>query len=469
MKPFLMFPAEFIHTLEIHFGEERTHRLLSALSAEPSLSVRANLAKISTEGLAEHFYDYYDGIVPWCPEGLYLKSRPSFTLDPLFHAGYYYVQEASSMYTGVVLKRAISQLSEGSPFDRFGVSPSSGRPEGSISTEGPGLRLLDLSAAPGGKSTHILSIINPNDLLVSNEVIRSRASILAENIAKWGYPNVVVSNNDPADFIALYDFFDIVLVDAPCSGEGMFRKDPDALKEWSVDNVRLSASRQRRIISDIWQALRSGGYFIYSTCTFNTLENDENVAWIASELGAELIEQRQFLPGEERGEGFFIALLRKNGDYYPSVSSKISDNKKNQIPACASFVSAVEGQFTFASKGDLWRLFPAALAADIKSLESSLKVIRSGVDVALQKGRDMVPEADLALSTVLDKKAFHTVGLSLEDALNFLSRDNLVFGPEVPLGYLLVCFEGAPLGFVKNLGRRSNNLHPVSRRIRMKS
>ena len=458
-----MFPAEFIHTLEIHFGEERTHRLLSALSAEPSLSVRANLAKISTEGLAEYFYDYYDGIVPWCPEGLYLKSRPSFTLDPLFHAGYYYVQEASSMYTGVLLKRAISQLSEGSPFDRFGVSPSSA----SSSTEGPGLRLLDLSAAPGGKSTHILSIIDPNDLLVSNEVIRSRASILAENIAKWGYPNVVVSNNDPADFIALDDFFDIVLVDAPCSGEGMFRKDPDALKEWSVDNVRLCASRQRRIVSDIWQALRSGGYFIYSTCTFNTLENDENVAWIASELGAELIEQRQFLPGEERGEGFFIALLRKNGDYYPSVKNLAI--KKSQIPACASFVSAVEGQFTFSLKGDLWRLFPMALAADIKTLESSLKVIRSGVAVALQKGRDMVPEADLALSTVLDKKAFHIVELSLENALKFLSKENIIFGTEVPPGYLLVCFEGAPLGFVKNLGRRSNNLHPLSRRIRMKS
>lgn len=465
MKPFLMFPAEFIHTLEIHFGEERTHRLLSALSAEPSLSVRANLAKISTEGLAEYFYDYYDGIVPWCPEGLYLKSRPSFTLDPLFHAGYYYVQEASSMYTGVLLKRAISQLSEGSPFDRFGVSPSSDRPEGSISTEGPGLRLLDLSAAPGGKSTHILSIIDPNDLLVSNEVIRSRASILAENIARWGYPNVVVSNNDPADFIALDDFFDIVLVDAPCSGEGMFRKDPDALKEWSVDNVRLCASRQRRIVSDIWQALRSGGYFIYSTCTFNTLENDENVAWIASELGAELIEQRQFLPGEERGEGFFIALLRKNGDYYPSVKNLAI--KKSQIPACASYILQDLGQFTFSLKGDLWKVIPSQLVTDIKALESSLKVIRSGVAVAVQKGRDIIPEADLALSMVLDKKAFHTVELSIEDALKFLSKENLVFGTEVPLGYLLVCFEGAPLGFVKNLGRRSNNLHPISRRIRM--
>lgn len=302
-----MFPVDFIHSLETHFGEERARRLISALSGEPSLSVRANPAKISAEKLAEHFSDDVDGVVPWCPEGLYLKKRPSFTLDPLFHAGYYYVQEASSMYAGVLLERAMRQLLAGRP----------------------GLRILDLCAAPGGKSTHILSIIGPNDILLSNEVIRSRASILAENVAKWGYPNVVVSNNDPADFSSLDAFFDIVVVDAPCSGEGMFRKDSDAVSEWSLDNVRLCASRQRRIVSDIWPALREGGFFIYSTCTFNTLENDENVAWIVSELGAELIEQRRFLPGEERGEGFFIALLRKNGDYSPSVGT--SENKKNQI------------------------------------------------------------------------------------------------------------------------------------------
>ena len=444
-----MYPAEFVNNLKTHFGEERSSRLLSALDGEPSLSVRANPAKITPEELAEHFSDIFDGYVPWCSEGLYLKSRPSFTLDPLFHAGYYYVQEASSMYTGVFLKMAIAQLS--------GANCS-------LSNRS-GLRILDLCAAPGGKSTHILSIIGSNDLLLSNEVIRSRASILAENIAKWGYPNAVVSNNDPADFSSLDVFFDIVVVDAPCSGEGMFRKDRDAISEWSLDNVRLCASRQRRILSNIWSALSDGGFLIYSTCTFNTLENDENVAWIASELGAELIEKRQFLPGEERGEGFFIALLRKNGDYSPFL--KTSENKKCQIPACAQYISYVNCKFTFSQKGDLWRVFPTALAADIRILESSLRVIRSGVAVAVQKGRDTVPEADLAISTVLDEKAFPTVELSLEDALKFLSKDNIVFGSEVPPGYLLVSFKGAHLGFVKNLGRRSNNLHPLSRRIRI--
>jgi 16S rRNA C967 or C1407 C5-methylase (RsmB/RsmF family)/NOL1/NOP2/fmu family ribosome biogenesis protein len=444
-----MYPAEFVNNLKTHFGEERSSRLLSALDGEPSLSVRANPAKITPEELAEHFSDIFDGYVPWCSEGLYLKSRPSFTLDPLFHAGYYYVQEASSMYTGVFLKMAIAQLS--------GANCS-------LSNRS-GLRILDLCAAPGGKSTHILSIIGSNDLLLSNEVIRSRSSILAENIAKWGYPNAVVSNNDPADFSSLDVFFDIVVVDAPCSGEGMFRKDRDAISEWSLDNVRLCASRQRRILSSIWSALSDGGFLIYSTCTFNTLENDENVAWIASELGAELIEKRQFLPGEERGEGFFIALLRKNGDYSPFL--RTSENKKCQIPACAQYISYVNCKFTFSQKGDLWRVFPTALAADIRILESSLRVTRSGVAVAVQKGRDTVPEADLAISTVLDEKAFPTVELSLEDALKFLSKDNIVFGSEVPPGYLLVSFKGAHLGFVKNLGRRSNNLHPLSRRIRI--
>jgi 16S rRNA (cytosine1407-C5)-methyltransferase len=439
-----MYPVKFVNSLKTHFGEERACRLLSALNSEPSLSVRTNPVKITAEELANHFSVNFDGVVPWCAEGLYLKSRPSFTLDPLFHAGYYYVQEASSMYTGVLLERAMTQLLAGRS----------------------GLRILDLCAAPGGKSTHILSIIGSNDLLLSNEVIRSRASILADNVAKWGYPNAVVSNNDPADFAALDDFFDVVVVDAPCSGEGMFRKDPDAVNEWSVDNVHLCASRQRRIVSDIWPALRSGGFMIYSTCTFNTLENDENVAWMVSELSAELIEQRRFLPGEERGEGFFIALLRKNGDHSPSV--KMSRNQKSQIPSCTSYISQVDGQFAFSLKGDLWRVFPMALAADIRLLESSLRVIRSGVAVAVQKGRDMVPEADLALSPVLNKEAFPMVELSIEDALKYLAKENIVFGSGVPSGYLLVSYKGAPLGFVKNLGHRSNNLYPLSRRIRMK-
>ncbi len=445
-----MYPAEFVNSLKIDFGEERANRLLSALDGEPSLSVRANPAKISIEKLAEHFSDNFDGNVPWCREGFYLKRRPSFTLDPLFHAGYYYVQEASSMYTGLMLERAIAQLSA--------------QPASAVQS---GLRILDLCAAPGGKSTHILSKIGPNDFLLSNEVIRIRASILAENIVKWGYPNVVISNNDPADFSSLKDFFGIVVVDAPCSGEGMFRKDPDAIGKWSPNNVRICASRQKRIVSDIWPILKEGGFLIYSTCTFNTLENDENVAWIASELGAEVIEQRQFIPGEERGEGFFIALLRKNGDYFPSGSSKKPENKNNQNPACASYISQDSGTFLFSQKGDLWKVTPSALAADFKTLDSSLKVIRSGVAVAIQKGRDMVPEADLALSPLLNKKAFPSVELTLEDALKFLSKENLIFESKVPFGYLLLTFEGAPLGFVKNLGYRSNNLHPISRRIRM--
>ncbi|NLX41344.1 MAG: rRNA cytosine-C5-methyltransferase [Bacteroidales bacterium] len=453
-----MYPVKFVNSLKTHFGEKRACRLLSALDSEPSLSVRANPVKITAEELANHFSDIFDGHVPWCREGLYLRSRPSFTLDPLFHAGYYYVQEASSMYIGVLLEKAMRQLSDGTLYDYSGFCDSADR---------PGLRILDLCAAPGGKSTHILSTIAPNDLLLSNEVIRSRASILAENVAKWGYSNVVVSNNDPADFSALNDFFDIVLVDAPCSGEGMFRKDPDAVNAWSVDNVRLCASRQRRIVSAIWPALRSGGFMIYSTCTFNTLENEENVAWMVSELGSELIEQHRFLPGEERGEGFFIAILRKNGDHSPFVNSvKISRNQKSQIPSCTSFISQVDGQFLFSLKGDLWRVFPMALAADIRLLESSLRVIRSGVAVAVQKGRDMVPEADLALSPVLNKEAFPMVELSLEDVLKYLAKENIVFGSEVPSGYLLVSYKGAPLGFVKNLGHRSNNLYPLSRRIK---
>ena len=431
-----MFPAEFINGLRESLGPERAERVLTALSSEPEVSVRVNPFKLSEADLRLHFGELAGDAVPWAPdEGFYLTGRPSFTLDPLFHAGAYYVQEASSMEVGRIFDRAVAALGCAS-----------------------GLRVLDLCAAPGGKTTQLLSHLDAASLLVANEIVPSRATILADNVARWGRPNVAVCSSDPSAFTPLRGYFDIAVVDAPCSGEGMFRKDERAVVEWSPDVVRLCAARQRRILGAVWPALAPGGSLIYSTCTFNRSEDEENVDWICAELGAECLEQRHFYPGEDRGEGFFAALVRKNGLY-------ASGNPTG--PASAG-LSVLE-------KGSLVKVFPAAFVNDLARLEKSLKVISSGVAVATRKGRDLVPEADFALadpavravaSGLLSGLAYDTVVVSREDALKFLSKDVLVLS-DAPRGYLLLTHEGQGLGFVKNLGNRTNSLLPSARRIRM--
>ena len=283
-----MFPAEFINEMRDSLGPERAERVLSALAGEPAVSVRVNPRKLTLVALRAHFGTLAGDVVPWASdEAFYLNDRPSFTLDPLFHAGAYYVQEASSMYVGQLFERAKATLGK------------------------EALRVLDLCAAPGGKTTQLLSHLDDASLLVANEVVPSRATILAENVARWGCSNVAVTSSDPAAFASFRGFFDIAVVDAPCSGEGMFRKDERAVAEWSPDTVRLCAARQRRILADFWPSLAPGGFLIYSTCTFNRFEDEENVDWIVRELGAACREMRHFYPGEDRGEGFFAALLQK--------------------------------------------------------------------------------------------------------------------------------------------------------------
>lgn len=285
-----MLPSEFIKNMTAALGPEMAGQLFDALAREPEVSVRVNPFKMSLEALREHFGPIAAEPVEWAAnEAFYLTERPSFTLDPLFHAGGYYVQEASSMYVGSLFDRALASL---------GTSGCKA-----------GLAVLDLCAAPGGKTTQLLSHLPSDSLLVANEAVPQRATILAENVARWGCSNVVVTNNDPSSF--RNERFDIVVVDAPCSGEGMFRKDTSSVREWSPDNVKLCVGRQRRILSDIWPALPSGGFMIYSTCTFNADEDEGNVEWLCSQFGAECIEMRHFYPGRERGEGFFCSLIQK--------------------------------------------------------------------------------------------------------------------------------------------------------------
>ena len=464
-----MFPADFINDLRDSLGAERADRMVAALSAEPEVSVRVNPFKLSLKALRGHFGPLAGDPVPWAPdEAFYLTERPSFTLDSLFHAGAYYVQEASSMYVGSLFERAKAALAEASDF-ASGQGPA---------FRASGLRVLDLCAAPGGKTTQLLSHLDADALLVANEIVPARATVLAENVARWGCSNVAITSSDPAAFGALRGFFDVAVVDAPCSGEGMFRKDERAVAEWSRDNVRLCAARQRRILADAWLALASGGFLIYSTCTFNRFEDEENVDWICRELGAECLDQRHFYPGEDRGEGFFAALLRKSGD-----GLQVSGNGVRTQNGCeTSQRHPVAGKQRFSAQMKplngykiveahsvaMLKQLSGSLAAVLPQLEKALRVIASGTAVATRKGRDLVPEADYALAVErvpLEGLQYEIVEVSREDALKFLSKEALVL-PDASRGYLLLTCEGLGLGFVKNLGNRTNSLLPNSRRIR---
>ena len=384
-----------------------------------------------------------------------LPERPVFTLDPAFHAGAYYVQDSSSMAVGEVLRRSLPLVAE---VDRP-------------------LRVLDACAAPGGKTTDaaasLRKVFGDRFILVANEPVRQRAAVLKDNVAVWGDPCVSVTGCLPAAFgERLEGFFDLILTDVPCSGEGMFRKEEEAVRGWSEERVRADAALQRKIVADLWPSLREGGLLVYSTCTLNTEENGENVAWIASELGAEIITPvlpypealpfgggYLFIPGRTEGEGQFVAALRKTA---PAASFRLPKHPRStaSLPAGLSSVPC-----TVFSGRDALVAVPDPIAAEAEAL-SPLRPLSVGTQAGVFKGKDFVPAADLALSLLLSPGAFPAVDLDRETALSFLHRDAIVL-PGAPKGIVRVDWRGLPLGFVKNLGPRCNNLHPRDRRIRM--
>ncbi|HEY3405269.1 MAG TPA: rRNA methyltransferase [Ohtaekwangia sp.] len=400
--------------------------------------------------------------VPWAQYGRYLPERPVFTLDPTFHAGSYYVQEASSMFLEQVFHQFIDTKEK--------------------------LTVLDLCAAPGGKSTHLASLINADSLLVSNEVIRSRASILAENLQKWGTNNVVVTNNDPEDFSDLTGLFDVIVVDAPCSGEGLFRKDPDAMKEWSEDNVQLCSKRQQRILHDIWPALKENGILIYSTCTYNALENEENLQWLKTEKEVEFlslnidpawnvltIEENgtkgyRFYPHRVNGEGFFLSVIRKKE---PEGTVRIKPQKngftspsKKILEKIQSWVKSPEGK-TFIQRDDLVQFFPASQTPTIELLVKSLRIVTAGTFLGTVKHEKVIPEHALAISLQLDVDQFPKLAVSVDEAIQYLKKENINL-PSEQKGFSLITFNSLPLGWVNVLDNRINNMYPSEWRIRMK-
>ncbi|WP_347159204.1 methyltransferase RsmF C-terminal domain-like protein [Pontibacter chitinilyticus] len=443
---------------------DRMHRLLgpayqqfeAALEQAPPVSIRINPSKTDAKGVKLPK-------VPWATNGYYLPVRPQFTLDPLLHAGVYYVQEASSMF----LEQALQQT---------------------LDLTQP-LQVLDLCGAPGGKSTHLASLLSSDSLLVSNEVIRSRASILAENIAKWGSGNVLVTSNDPRDFRRLENFFDVMVVDAPCSGEGMFRKDSQAVQEWSEENVKLCAQRQQRILLDVWDALKPGGVLIYSTCTWNKAENEQNMAWLAAQEGAQSIklslqpewgvvasqldevEGYRFYPHQVQGEGFFIAVIRKAGVAAETYGR--SKKKKYKLTVAGNKEQALvhdwllePEQYTWVQHNEIISAIPAGLFEAADEVYQKLYVVYAGTEVAEVNGKKLKPLQSLALAQHLNKSVFTSINLTLEQALRYLRKED-VFLDSGGNDWLLLQYQDRPLGWAKQVGNRINNYYPKEWRIRM--
>jgi 16S rRNA C967 or C1407 C5-methylase (RsmB/RsmF family)/NOL1/NOP2/fmu family ribosome biogenesis protein len=413
--------------------EDEWKEFEQALKTESPTSIRLNPAKLA--GFS------YGQAIPWASNGYYLDARPSFTLDPLFHAGCYYVQEASSMFLEQMIGKHVTQA----------------------------VKVLDLCAAPGGKSTQLASVLPEGSLLTANEVIRPRAAVLAENLIKWGNPHVIVTNNDPAAFGKLPGFFDVLVTDVPCSGEGMFRKNPEAIREWSLNNVQLCAERQRRIVADSWPALKPGGVLIYSTCTYNKEENEENIDWICRELGAELTETpHRFLPHKIKGEGFFIAALRKKATVIAGQATSFRAKSRNPNDKEVEEWLASPEDFVIFPDNNFLKAVPGIHWADYTYLKQHLKILSAGITLCEIKGKDRIPDHSLAMSDALAVNAFPTWEVDKTTALKYLRKEALQTIPgDLPKGYVLLTYEGHSLGFVKNIGNRANNLYPQHWRIRI--
>ena len=356
--------------------------------------------------------------IPWSTNGYYLTERPSFTFDPLFHAGVYYVQEASSMFLEEALRQTTDLKKD--------------------------LRVLDLCAAPGGKSTLIQSLLSSNSLLVSNEVIKSRVSILEENMTKWGAANTVVTNNDPKDFARLDQFFDLIVVDAPCSGSGLFRRDPAAIEEWSEENVELCSQRQQRILSDCWDSLKDNGVLIYSTCSFSKKEDEDILQWLLTDLDAtgirltvppewNIVESAlsssdafgyRFWPNKLKGEGFFICCVRKQAAKEPA--RRHTRNRKFELASKAEQAIVAPWLlpgFDAIKQGDSLFAWPKELNEDLQWLAAqSLYIKQVGVRLGKIAGKDLIPDHALAMSNILSEQVV-AISLKYEDAIQYLRKE----------------------------------------------
>lgn len=430
--------------------------LLDAMNSVQYPSIRYNLSK-KNQG------NFKGSVIPWEKNAVQLNESPPFYLDPNWHAGAYYVQESSSMFLGHVIRQLINR-------NEYAVN---------------GLKILDLCAAPGGKSTLILDVIPENALLVSNEILPKRNAILRENLIRWGKPNMIITQNDADDFSELENYFDIVVIDAPCSGEGLFRKDKDAIKEWNTENIRMCARRQQDILRSVISCVRENGYIVYSTCTFEPAENEDQIKWLLEhgfesvsfditsfpEITAGSIPNTyHFYPHKTAGSGFFIACLKKVRSSKCKVQSETSKRKpslsvneiknteiENWIEDTANY-SILQTPYAI-------HVFPRSLVNELYYLNQHLHITYFGIEAGELKKDIFIPAHALALS-LLVKKDFPSIEVDKENALLFLRRTPLLISPQgETLGWKVIKYDGLNLGWVKVLKDRINNYLPNNWRI----
>lgn len=445
----MQFPDSFIQSIQRTQGYSQEAFIALHQSKEQITSIRINPRKWQ-----QRLNDTQWKKIPWCEFGYYLDERPSFTLDPLFHAGAYYVQEASSMFLYEILQQTVKERNK---------------------------KVLDLCAAPGGKST-LLATYFSEGLVVCNEVIKSRASILKENIIKWGSVNTVVTNNDPKDFAALKNFFDVLVIDAPCSGSGMFRKDENAVNEWSENNVQLCSMRQQRILEDAFDCLNEDGILIYSTCSYSEEEDELIADFISKQFDVESVQIQikaewnivtsvstdnhygyRFWPDKLKGEGFYITVFRKKSmsdqDYL--LNKPLTKANKQETETIRSFYPFSSPYFLF-KQSDYFKLINEQWSESLEILGKYLYIKKAGIEVAVIKGKDVIPSHELALS-LFDTAMLSFVEVDKEIALEYLRRKD--FSVNGNKGWNRVVYCGLNLGWIKVLPNRINNYYPNEWRI----
>ncbi|HEY1112740.1 MAG TPA: hypothetical protein VGE66_04240 [Chitinophagaceae bacterium] len=449
-------PEQLLQSLQDVKGFDREAFTAVHESGKQVTSVRINPARWSA-GDRIYTTELADAArIPWTHLGYYLGERPSFTFDPLFHAGCYYVQEASSMFLEEALRQTVD-----------------------LSVP---LQVLDLCGAPGGKSTHLQSLISPDSLLVTNEVIKSRVLILEQNIIKWGASNVMITNNDPAHFSRLGGWFDVMVVDAPCSGSGLFRRDPEAIDEWSLNNVALCSQRQQRILSDALPALKEGGVLIYSTCSYSKEEDEEIGDWLIREQGMEPLFLEvaaewgivpttsgegafgyRFFPDKVKGEGFFLSCFRKAAPAYEEKqrTRKLEMATKAERAALEKWVNTAGQEFY--KDRDAILAIPQKLSGDYTIIKSNLNVYYAGTSIGQVMRDKLVPGHALALSSLLSDRVPTTV-LTYEQAVKYLQRGEFQVDTK-QTGWQVVSYEKHPLGWINALPNRINNYYPKEMRI----
>jgi 16S rRNA C967 or C1407 C5-methylase (RsmB/RsmF family)/NOL1/NOP2/fmu family ribosome biogenesis protein len=445
-------PQQLVESLKNAKGfDKETFEEVHA-SGEQITSIRLNPLKPVAQFPNFKIFQFQNSSVPWTDHGYYLETRPSFTFDPLFHAGCYYVQEASSMF----LEQALKQTTDLS------------QP----------LKVLDLCAAPGGKSTHIQSLLSKDSLLVSNEVIKSRVNILKDNIIKWGHSNAIISHNDPKDFVKLTGFFDVIVIDAPCSGSGLFRRDPAAMDEWSPNNVQLCSQRQQRILADVWPALKENGILVYSTCSYSVEEDEDIIKWLLAGLQIEncrlqidhnwgIVESGggyRFWPDKIKGEGFFLACFRKKENH---------EGKENKLKNKPEFLGKKEREVVekwvktegvdFIRHENTVYAWLEEQKNNFSFLLNQLRIIYSGTIIGELMRDKLVPDHALAMSKLVPDTIGRT-DLDYKNAIQYLQKKDITIDM-TPRGWQLVAYEGQPLGWANVLSNRVNNYYPKELRI----